>query len=138
AGHVWIDEGAVISAQALIHQFVRVGRNVMMQGNSVATMHVPPFTIHAGVNRVVGLNRVGLRRCGIARDEITGVRAAFDHFYRRRDRGEATMAESLREAASMAWPGASREFVDFIRWALEAAAPRRRGLCPLGRDPGAT
>lgn len=136
AGHVWIDDGAVISAQSLIHQFVRVGRNVMMQGNAIATMHVPPFVILSGRSQVSGLNRVGLRRSGVSREEIAGVRAAFDLFYRRRSRGEATMAESLRDAASMQWPGVSREFVDFVRWALEASPPRRRGLCPIGRDNG--
>lgn len=130
AGHVWLDHACVISAHCRIHQFVRIGRNVMMQGGAGVTMHVPPFLMLAGLNGVAGLNRVGIRRSGLAPEEVRAIRDAHALFYRRRARGMATMADSLREADALQWPGASREFIDFVRWAVEARPPRARGVCP--------
>ena len=133
AGHVWIDDACVISAHVAVHQFVRIGRNSMLQGLTRLTMHAPPFSLVCGLNGVMGLNRVGIRRAGLSEEERRAIRAAHDLFYRRRANGEATMAESLREAEGITWPGASREFVDFIRWAIEQPAPRNRGVAPPGR-----
>jgi len=133
AGHVWADSGCVISAHSVVHQFVRIGRNSMLQGLSRLTMHAPPFSMVCGLNGVTGLNRVGLRRALLSDEERRGFRMAHDLFYRRRSNGEATMADGLREAEAMVWPGASREYIDFIRWALDQPAPRNRGLARPGR-----
>ncbi|MFG0276263.1 MAG: acyl-ACP--UDP-N-acetylglucosamine O-acyltransferase [Phycisphaerales bacterium] len=136
AGHVVIDDGCFLSAFAGVHQFVRVGRLVIFQGGAIATMHVPPFVTTAGFNGVAALNRVGMRRAGVSREGMASVKQAFQHFYRRRAAGEATTAESLAEAESMAWAPEGREFVAFVEWATSQPAPRNRGLCRPGRGEG--
>ena len=69
AGFVKVEDGAFISGNCLLHQFVRVGRLALMQGRAGISKDVPPFTIARGVNRICGLNVVGLRRAGIASDQ---------------------------------------------------------------------
>ncbi|NQU43940.1 acyl-ACP--UDP-N-acetylglucosamine O-acyltransferase [bacterium] len=72
-GHVTVSERAIISGNASVHQFVRIGRFAMMQGLSGLSKDLPPFCVVRGINNVAGLNTVGLRRAGFspaARQEI--------------------------------------------------------------------
>ena len=70
-GYVEVGDGAFISANCLVHQFVRIGRLAMLGGNSGANKDVPPFCmIHPyGLNRLSGLNMVGLRRAQMTASE---------------------------------------------------------------------
>jgi UDP-N-acetylglucosamine acyltransferase len=136
AGHSQVGDACNFSAFCAVHQFVRVGRLVMFQAGAKVTMHTPPFVITAGFNGVAALNRVGLRRAGMSRESIASVKQAYQRFYRRRAAGEATFSESLAGADEIAWTPERREFVDFIRWALEQPAPRNRGVCRPGRGEG--
>ena len=45
AGHVEVGDQAFISANAMVHQFARVGRLSMLAGGTLAQMDVPPFCI---------------------------------------------------------------------------------------------
>ena len=136
AGHSQVGDGCIVSAYSGVHQFVRVGRLVMFQGGSRLTMHTPPFVITAGFNGVAALNRVGMRRSGMSRESIASVKQAYQRFYRRRAAGEATFTESLDGADEIDWAPEAREFVEFIRWALEQPPPRNRGVCRPGRGEG--
>ncbi|MBX3744614.1 MAG: acyl-ACP--UDP-N-acetylglucosamine O-acyltransferase [Verrucomicrobiae bacterium] len=64
-GHVVIEDMAFISANCLIHQFVRVGTLALMQGDSGISKDLAPFCIARDHNRVCGLNVIGLRRAGL-------------------------------------------------------------------------
>ncbi|MGE4357335.1 MAG: acyl-ACP--UDP-N-acetylglucosamine O-acyltransferase [Candidatus Omnitrophota bacterium] len=66
AGHVTIEDKAVIGGMVAIHQFVRVGKLAIIGGCSKVIQDVPPFSICDGhPAKVYGLNVVGLRRAGI-------------------------------------------------------------------------
>jgi UDP-N-acetylglucosamine acyltransferase len=63
AGHVLIDEYAIIGGMSAIHQFVRIGRHSILQGGSLVGKDVPPFCKGAHFPlRYSGVNAVGLRR----------------------------------------------------------------------------
>jgi UDP-N-acetylglucosamine acyltransferase len=67
AGHVEIDDYAVVGGLTGIHQFVRVGESAMVAATSAVSQDVPPFALVAGDRaRLSGLNVVGLRRRGFS------------------------------------------------------------------------
>ena len=65
AGEVEVDSWAIISPGSLVHQFVRIGTHVMIQGGSKVGKDVPPFAM-AGRDPIsfTGINSIGLRRRG--------------------------------------------------------------------------
>ncbi len=77
-GEVEIDDFAIVSASALIHQFCRIGKHTMLQGGSRVGKDVPPF-ITAG--RIPlgyqGLNSIGLRRRGFATGKISEIQEIY-------------------------------------------------------------
>ena len=77
SGHSELGDGVIMSGHSGIHQFTRIGRLAMLSGGVNVTMDVPPFCMAPEPNRIGGINMVGMRRAGIAREEITMVRRAF-------------------------------------------------------------
>ncbi len=121
AGHVQIGDGAFISGNCLLHQFVRIGRLAMLGGGAGVSKDVPPFCLVAPlcVNRVAGLNMVGLRRAGVS----VRSRIALEHAFRR----IFCSGRNLRSAAS--------EFVDrddedaLVRELAAFVLESKRGVC---------
>lgn len=74
AGHVTVEDRAVIGGMSGIHQFTKIGKMVMVGACSKIVKDVPPFVLVDGnPAKVSGINVVGLRRNGIdpqIRDEI--------------------------------------------------------------------
>jgi len=78
AGHVTIEDRAVIGGLVAIHQFVRMGKLSIVGGCSKVVQDIPPFSTCDGhPARVYGLNLVGLRRHKIDRDSIHQLNQAF-------------------------------------------------------------
>ncbi len=131
AGHTVLGRGAILSAHVAVHQFCWVGERAMGQGNSATSMHIPPFALFAGANKVVSLNVVGMRRSEeITKEDRRQVQEAFDLIYR----GSLTVSDALRamdERTEWGWAGA--RFRDFVRRVISARPPFNRGLCPLRR-----
>lgn len=83
AGHVSIEDRAYISGAVGVHQFCRIGQLAMVGGQAHVSQDVPPFVMVDGISsQVVGLNRVGLRRNGYAREDIAQLKAAYRVIYR--------------------------------------------------------
>jgi UDP-N-acetylglucosamine acyltransferase len=82
AGHCVLDDNAYMSGNAAIHQFVRIGRLALLSGCSITTKNIPPFIIQQGINNVVGINIVGMRRAGMTAAQISAVHQAFRIIYR--------------------------------------------------------
>jgi UDP-N-acetylglucosamine acyltransferase len=72
AGHINIEDYAIIGGLSAIHQFVNIGSHVMISGGSLVRKDVPPFVkaAHEPLS-YVGINSVGLRRRGFS-NEIIG------------------------------------------------------------------
>jgi UDP-N-acetylglucosamine acyltransferase len=78
AGHVTIEDKAVIGGIVAIHQFVRIGMLSITGGCSKVVQDIPPFSTCDGhPARIYGLNLVGLRRKGIGHDAIKKIDQAF-------------------------------------------------------------
>lgn len=80
AGHVQVGERAFLSAHCDVHQFCRVGRLAMLGGQCGLNRDLPPFCLYA-VDRLCGINTVGLRRSGISPQARTAVRAAVRTYF---------------------------------------------------------
>jgi UDP-N-acetylglucosamine acyltransferase len=94
AGHVQIDDGAIIGGLCGIHQFVRVGSLSMTGGCSKIVKDLPPYMIADGNPLSVhGINKVGLERAGIAADSIAALRSAFRILYRSSSTAVAAVAD---------------------------------------------
>src|SRR5690606_9785363 len=61
-GHSILFDNVTLGGNAAVHQFCRVGRLCFIGGLSGISKDQPPFTTVTGVNSVVSLNLVGLRR----------------------------------------------------------------------------
>ena len=84
AGEVVVHDKAFISAAVTVHQFCRVGRNAMIGLSSKVVQDALPFCITDGnPGRARGLNIVGLRRNGFAKDEIAALKEAYRMLYSR-------------------------------------------------------
>ncbi|MFH1380344.1 MAG: acyl-ACP--UDP-N-acetylglucosamine O-acyltransferase [bacterium] len=82
AGHVHVDDDAILGGMVGIHQFVRIGRLAMIGAGSMVPMDVPPFTQGAGDRmRLYGLNLIGLRRKKIKHEVIQEIRKAYRTIY---------------------------------------------------------
>ena len=78
AGHIQIEDAAVVGGLVGIHQFVRVGTLSIIGGCSRVTQDVPPYSTCVGYPaKVFGLNSEGLRRAEIAADVKDRLHSAF-------------------------------------------------------------
>jgi len=83
AGHVEMEDHAIVGGMTPVHQFVRIGRYSIMGGGSRVPKDMPPFLKAAGNPvRVVGLNTVGLERNGIPAASRRALKDAFRVLYR--------------------------------------------------------
>ena len=83
AGHVKVEDGAVLGGGVGVHQFVRIGAYSMIGGSSGLSQDVPPFMVAAGNPASVrGLNVVGLRRAGFTPELRRELKAVYRTLYR--------------------------------------------------------
>lgn len=79
AGHCVIGDDTIIGGLAGIHQWVRIGHGAIIGALAMVTHDVIPFGLVQGPRGTLdGLNLVGLKRRGVAREDIHALRAAFD------------------------------------------------------------
>jgi UDP-N-acetylglucosamine acyltransferase len=112
AGHCVIEDGAYLSGNCAIHQFVRVGRLALLSGCSATTKDIPPFIMQQGINCVVGINVIGMRRAGMTHAQINAVRHAFHVLYRQGQTVSAALDQLERELGEI---DAIAEMITFIR-----------------------
>lgn len=117
-GHVHIHDRAVISANCLIHQFIRVGTFAMMQGGAAISKDLPPYTVARGDNTICGLNVVGLRRGGFTAEQRLEVKT----LYRLLFRSGLSIREAIEQARSSNNSDVARALLDFV-------ADSKRGIC---------
>lgn len=105
-GAVQVQDRVTIGGNAAVHQFCRVGELVMIAGLCRVTQDILPFTLVAANNALRGLNRVGLRRAGYARDAVDPLREAYRRFCVGREPLESFLAwlgEFPQEPLLTAW-----------------------------------
>jgi len=74
AGHVKIDEHAIVGGNSAVHQFVTIGKHSMISGGSLVRKDIPPFVKAAREPlSYIGINSIGLRRRGYDEEKITEI-----------------------------------------------------------------
>jgi UDP-N-acetylglucosamine acyltransferase len=125
AGYVSLADQAFIGGGSTLHQFMRVGRLVMVQGLSAFGKDLPPFTLAAERNAIFGLNVIGLRRGGFTAEQRDEIKRAFKLLYL----SGLNTKQALEKSRETGWTEVGREFLDFVAEALKA-----RGICPYHRN----
>jgi len=74
AGEVEIDEFAILSGGALVHQFTKIGKHVIIQGGALVNKDIPPYIMAAREPiSYTGINSVGLRRRGFSDEQVAEI-----------------------------------------------------------------
>jgi UDP-N-acetylglucosamine acyltransferase len=120
AGHVTIEDKAVVGGLVAIHQFVKVGSLSIIGGCSKVVQDIPPYSTCDGhPTKVFGLNLLGLRRAKIPKENIDYLKHAFRLLFR-----EGLTISHALESIDKEIP-ITRELehlIDFIRHS-------KRGIC---------
>ena len=78
AGHVTMEDGAILGGLSAVHQFVRVGRLSIIGGCSKVVQDIPPFSMCDGhPAKVFKLNTIGLQRAKVPASSVTSLKQAF-------------------------------------------------------------
>lgn len=82
AGHVKVDDRAILGGGSAVHQFNRIGRNAFIGGLTAVNYDVIPYgMLNGNPGILAGLNIVGMTRAGIDRATIHRVRKAFKQIF---------------------------------------------------------
>ena len=79
AGHVTVEDWAVVGALCPVHQFVRIGAHSYIGGGTTITQDVLPFSkcVQPRDVKVFGTNSVGLERRGFSKERVQKIQHAF-------------------------------------------------------------
>lgn len=85
AGHITIQDYAIVGGLTAVHQFVNIGKHVMISGGSLVRKDVPPYTKAArDPLSFVGVNSIGLRRRGFSSEKINEIQEIYRIIYLRK------------------------------------------------------
>jgi UDP-N-acetylglucosamine acyltransferase len=83
AGHVHVDDWAILGATTLVHQFVHIGAHAFTGMGTFLPQDLPPYVTAAGnAARPYGINSEGLKRRGFSAEAINGLKRAYRTLYR--------------------------------------------------------
>ncbi len=83
AGHVSVQDHAILGGFTGVHQFCRVGAHVITGIASVIRLDVPPFITLAGNPAAPhGINAEGLKRRGYGAEAVSAIKAAYKTLYK--------------------------------------------------------
>ena len=78
AGHVIVEDKAIIGGLSAVHQFVRIGELSITGGCSKVVQDIPPFMMVDGhPAKAFGINSVGLDRAGYTPEDKSAIKKAF-------------------------------------------------------------
>ena len=102
AGHVILEDYAIMGALSGAHQFCRIGKHSMIGGLSGVDSDVIPYgTVIGNRAYLSGLNIIGLKRRGFSKDIIQDLRKAYGLLFSSQ---EGTFSDRVKEV--------SEEFLD--------------------------
>ncbi len=83
AGHVVVEDHAIIGGLTAVHQFCRIGKHAITGGCSKIVQDVPPFMIADGnPAEVRGFNKIGMERHGFPEETVKQIKEAYRTIYR--------------------------------------------------------
>ena len=121
AGHVTIENFAIIGALSAVHQFARIGSYAFISGMTGISLDVPPYVKAAGSrSKLYGLNTIGLRRHDFSEETISALKKAYRLIFR----SKLKMSEGIEriESDPIGQIKAVQKFVHFLK-------TTKRGIC---------
>jgi UDP-N-acetylglucosamine acyltransferase len=110
AGHCVLGDDVIVGGLSGVHQWVRIGAGAIIGACTMVTHDVIPHgLVHGARGELEGLNLVGLKRRGVAREEIAALREALE-VLRGGEGAFATRVQGLAGTSS----ALVREIVDFV------------------------
>lgn len=83
AGHVVVEDFAILAGASGVHQFARIGKHAFVGGMTGVAMDVAPFCIASGARaELAGLNVVGLQRHGFTDEQLGRLKDAYRILFR--------------------------------------------------------
>ena len=118
AGHVCVDDNAILGGLSAVHQFCRVGKLSMIGGMSAVEHDVVPYGLVTG-NRahLLALNIVGLRRANYSNEIIKSFKIVFEKIFNSNEIKTASIANNDTKNEL------TKNLIDFIQ------ADSSRGIC---------
>jgi len=94
AGHVTVNDWAILGGYTLIHQFCQIGEHSFCGMGSVINQDVPNFVVVSGnLAGPRGINLEGLKRRDFTRDQLGLIKKAYRTLYRTGNRLEEAIQE---------------------------------------------
>ena len=128
AGHVKVEDNAIIGGCLGIHQFVHIGYLAMVGGMTRVDRDVPPFCLAEGhPGRLRGLNRVGIKRSGLMENkdfDLKILQSTWNLLFKSNN----VMSEALDIAIKSKLDISSTQLCDFLKNSISKG---RRGPMPL-------
>jgi UDP-N-acetylglucosamine acyltransferase len=120
AGHILVEDFAIVGGLVAIHQFVRVGCYAIIGGASAVPQDVPPYMVAAGNRaRLFGLNNIGLKRHNFSESTMAALKQAYRIFFR----SHLTLHKALdRVEKEVPELPEIRHLIDFLK-------KTKRGVC---------
>ena len=83
AGHIHVEDFAIIGGLTGVHQFTRIGAHCIIGGASAVSKDVPPYVMAAGnYAKPYGLNLIGMKRRGFKEETIKALKEAYRLIFR--------------------------------------------------------
>ena len=128
AGHVKIEEKAIIGGCLGIHQFVHIGYLAMIGGMTRVDRDVPPFCLAEGhPGRLRGLNRIGIKRSGLMENkdfDLKLLQNTWNLLFKSND----AISSSLERVMTGNLDFSSSKLCSFLK---ESISKERRGPMPV-------
>jgi UDP-N-acetylglucosamine acyltransferase len=97
AGHVTIQDHAVLSGLNAVHQFVTIGAYAFVGGGSRVNQDIPPYVKAVGnPMELYGLNSIGLQRAGFSGETVAALKRAYRLFFN----SDLNLSQALERARS--------------------------------------
>ena len=123
SGHVKVADGAILTGLCGIHQYVSIGRYVLLKKSAIVK-NIPPFCICED-NILRGLNKVGLERNGFSKKEIRILSSLYRELFLSKI---ATLKKRLALIMQKERSSYEMEFIDFVQ-NHSTESGRGRGIC---------
>jgi len=127
AGHVKIEDKAIVGGCLGIHQFVHIGHLAMIGGMTRVDRDVPPFCLAEGhPGRLRGLNRIGIKRSGLMENKNFDLKL-LQNTWNLLFKSNNLMSEALEMAMKGQLDFSSKKLCDFLQ---DSITKERRGPMP--------
>ncbi len=129
AGHVIIEDSAIVGGCLGIHQFVHIGYLSMIGGMTRVTRDIPPFCLAEGSpGRLRGLNKVGIKRSGLIEKNNLNLKLLLKTWLLL-FKSDYVISEAVEVAMAQELDFSSKRLCDFVKNSISS---KRRGPMPVG------